>query len=109
NDRHARRSADLPADLHPIQLRQHEVEQNQIGLVAAGDLQCRAAVVGSQGLEPGLSEVSHQPLNQLALIVDNQDSLWHDVSLPRYFAIYNILPYVARRATYGRIYRYSTF
>jgi len=67
---------DLPADLEAIDLRQHQVEDHQIGLVALVEGEGRLAVVRGQHRPALPLEIELDQLDDVPLVVDDQDGLY---------------------------------
>ena len=66
---------DLPADLEAVDLRQHQVEDDEVGLVPAVELEARLAVAGGDDRPALLLEVEPEEVDDVPLVVDDQDRL----------------------------------
>ena len=62
------------ADLGPGDVRQHEVEQDQVGAVLAGQAQAVLAAERRQDLVARLPQVVVEDLLQVLLVLDDQDA-----------------------------------
>src|SRR5690625_1089006 len=77
DDGHAGLGADQAADLDAVQAREHEVEQHQVGLLLAEDLQ-RLGTVGAQdGVIPLALQDDADHLGQRSIVIDHENSSTH--------------------------------
>ena len=65
--------ADLAADLEPITLGQHQVEDHQVWIVARIQRERLLAITRRDDAEPLLLEVEPQQVDDVPLVVDDQD------------------------------------
>ncbi len=75
DDGHVRAAADLLAHLFAGEVGEHEVEHDEVGLVALGERQPFAAVDGGEHVEPVLLQVGAHDLAHRLLVVDDHDLL----------------------------------
>ena len=72
DDRHVAVAAEGPGNVQAVELGEGEVEDDQVGVAAAGDLQGLLPVTGGEDLETGaLQVVAHQP-HDVGLVVDDE-------------------------------------
>jgi hypothetical protein len=67
--------ADLPADLEAVDLRQHEVEDDQVGVVAGVAIEGFLPVRRGDDREALLLQVEPDEVDDVALIVHHEDRL----------------------------------
>ncbi len=72
---------DGSADVKAIALGQHQVQQNQIGVLLQRQLEPGLAVVGLQGVVALPGKVEHQNVHNILFILDDQDTLAHRLTL----------------------------
>jgi len=72
-DRRVALGADAAADLVAVQLGQHEVEDDEVGLLGLEGGQRRAAIVGGHDPVPVALEVGAHELHDLAIVVHDED------------------------------------
>ena len=65
------------ADLQAIDLRQHQIEQNEVGAFVPGHAQRPGPVLGEERREARLAELETQHLQRVGLVIDDQDLLLH--------------------------------
>ena len=75
-------------DLPTVEVRHHQVEDDQVGPLAAQHVQRGLAIGGGEHLVAGLLQVAAQHFDDGLIIVNDQDSLWHrshssDLSVPQ--------------------------
>ena len=80
DDRHARLGADDPADLDAGQLRQHQVEEDEVGLVGPEARQRLAPVGRRDDPEAVRLERVDERLAERRLVVDDEDRACHSRS-----------------------------
>jgi len=68
-------ATDLATDLQPVDLRQHEVQDHEIRVVAGVFRQGFLAVRGGDDGEPFLLEIEADEVDDVALVVDDEDRL----------------------------------
>src|SRR5207244_398624 len=73
DDRHLRAAPQPPADLGAVELRHHDVEDDQVGRLAGEALERLLAVGGLDGAEAGLLEREDDDLADMGVVVDDQD------------------------------------
>jgi hypothetical protein len=66
-----------PADLLPRQVRQHQVQHQQIGRRVLEQAQCGVAGRGGLHLVPGPGQVDADELEDVGLVIYHEDSLAH--------------------------------
>ena len=78
DDRHAGLGADLAADVDPVDTWQHQVEQHKIGVSVPEHLH-RLVPVGDEGrLESLATEHDAEHLGQGGVVVDDEDTTFHE-------------------------------
>ena len=77
DDRHAGLGPDDPADLDAGQLRQHQVEQDEVGPLGPEQRERLAAVGGGDGAIPLELERFHEGLAERRLVVNDEDRACH--------------------------------
>ena len=72
DDGHVRLRADLPAHVDARDLRQHDVEEDQVGIEIGVQRQRFGAITGDLDLEPFPGEPDRQRLDERILVLDHQ-------------------------------------
>ena len=67
----------MPAYLDPVHNRHHDVENDEVGLDAFGQLQCLIAFLGHMYIEILVLEIEFNSLEDLRLIVYEENSALH--------------------------------
>jgi len=83
DDRNARFAADAPADFDAVDPREHEIEENEIGLVFTETHQRGGAVGGEAGLEVFAAQHDSDHLGDRRVVIDHQDARIHRPRLLR--------------------------
>ena len=74
---HVGAGADAAADLEPVHVRQHHVEQHGLEAAAAEEPQPALRVGGDRDLEARGRQVLGHHRGQAAVVLDHQDALGH--------------------------------
>src|SRR5665811_1610086 len=77
DDRHPRLAPDQSADLGAVLAREHEVQQDEIGLTTSERLERVVAVCAEEGFETLRAQDDADHLGQRDVVVDHQDSTLH--------------------------------
>ena len=77
NDRDGGQAADLAADLHPVDPREHEVKQDQGGVVGAEEGQSTVTGVTGDWRVPLALQQDAQHLGDRGVVVNNEDTHGH--------------------------------
>ncbi len=68
------RAAELAADLEPVHLGQHEVQDDEVGRLGGDPLQRGAPVADHLGLMPVPGQVAGDDVGQRLVVVDDEDA-----------------------------------
>ena len=73
-DRHVTLAPDPPADLEPVNVRQHHVEDDDLGPILAERLKSALAILGGEHFKAFLSKRVAEGMTQIRVVVDDQQS-----------------------------------
>ena len=76
DDRRVGLGADLSADLIAVDARQHQIQQNQLGLEGIEDLQGLLAVIYNHGLIAFFGQIQRNQLCNIIIVVDDENFLF---------------------------------
>jgi hypothetical protein len=83
-DRHVGRRPDLAAHLEPVDVRQHQVEHNEVGLRRVGLLKRLGPVARDLDVVAGVLEVHRHERGDVPLVLHHKDLLGHGHRVPRW-------------------------
>src|SRR5439155_22403053 len=77
DDEHGRHPPDLPTELQPIDVGEHDIEDDKVRSLLARPYDGFAAVVCGQDIVALLQQVVFHQLDDVRLVVDHEDLLGH--------------------------------
>ena len=78
-----RARADAAADLEPVHVRQHQVEDDRIERLARGHRDAGLAASGDAHAKSGLAEIAFHHLGEARIVFDQQDAVGHRAIVER--------------------------